>query len=166
MNEIEFLCLNQVNPEKFMVVVNEDALRTHLIDHPYFDTTSIQAWMEDKIKIDSIHGCRIRAVFIDGALAGWCGIQPDDNGFELAIVISQKFWGFGISIFKILMRWAKELGHKEILFHLLESRPEYRALNKIATKVHKTELAGRCFTTYHVSVGQWSRHHHAAQTIA
>ena len=166
MNEIEFLCLNQVNPEEFMVVVNEDALRTHLIDHPYFDATSIQAWMEDKIKTDSIQGCRIRAEFIDGALAGWCGIQPDDNGFELAIVISQKFWGFGISIFKILMRWAKELGHKEILFHLLESRPEYRALNKIATKVHKTELAGRCFTTYHVSVGQWSRHHRAAQTIA
>lgn len=154
MNEIEFLCFDQVNSEDFMVIVNEDSLRTHLIDHPYFDATSLQAWMEHKISMDAMQGCRIRAVCIDGALAGWCGIQPDDNGFELAIVISQKFWGFGIPIFKTLMCWARELGHKEILFHLLESRPEYKALNKMSTKVYKTEIAGRCFTTYHVAVSE------------
>ncbi|POP52340.1 GNAT family N-acetyltransferase [Zhongshania marina] len=153
MSEIEFLCFNQVNPEDFLGVVNEDSLRTHLIDHPYFDVASLQAWMEDKIKMDAVQGCRIRAVYIGGVLAGWCGIQPDDNGFELAIVISQKFWGFGIPIFKVLMCWANEMGHKEILFHLLESRPEYKALNRISTKVHKTEQLGRCFTSYHVPVG-------------
>jgi hypothetical protein len=153
MSEIEFLHFNQVNPEDFLGVVNEDSLRTHLIDHPYFDVASLQAWMEDKIKVDAVQGCRIRAVYIGGVLAGWCGIQPDDNGFELAIVISQKFWGFGIPIFKVLMCWANEMGHKEILFHLLESRPEYKALNRISTKVHKTEQLGRCFTSYHVPVG-------------
>ncbi len=153
MSEIEFLHFNQVNPEDFLGVVNEDSLRTHLIDHPYFDVASLQAWMEDKIKVDAVQDCRIRAVYIGGVLAGWCGIQPDDNGFELAIVISQKFWGFGIPIFKVLMCWANEIGHKEILFHLLESRPEYKALNRISTKVHKTEQLGRCFTTYHVPVG-------------
>lgn len=153
MSEIEFLCFNQVNPEDFLGVVNEDSLRTHLIDHPYFDVASLQAWIEDKIKVDAVQGCRIRAVYIGGVLAGWCGIQPDDNGFELAIVISQKFWGFGIPIFKVLMCWANEIGHKEILFHLLESRPEYKALNRISTKVHKTEQLGRCFTSYHVPVG-------------
>jgi|TARA_Y100000814_G_scaffold174817_1_gene127733 hypothetical protein len=154
MSEIEFLCFNQVNPEDFMAVVNEDSLRTHLIDHPYFDAASLQEWMGDKIKVDAIEGCRIRAVYIGGVLAGWCGIQSDDNGFELAVVISQKFWGFGIPIFKVLMCWANELGHKEILFHLLESRPEYKALNKMATKVHKTEQLGRYFTTYHIPVGK------------
>ncbi|MES9826508.1 MAG: hypothetical protein ABW127_18965 [Candidatus Thiodiazotropha endolucinida] len=154
MSQIEYLCFNQVNPQDFMAILNEDSLRTHLVDHPYFDTTSLQAWIVDKTNIDALHGCRIRAVYIDGALAGWCGIQPDDNGFELAIVISQKFWGFGIPIFKTIMCWAKELGHKEILFHLLETRPEYKALIKMSTKVYKTELAGRCFTTYHVKVGE------------
>jgi len=154
MSEIEFLRFNQVNPDEFMGIVNQDSLRTHLIDHPYFDETSLQTWMEEKIKTDAMHGCRIRAVYIGGVLAGWCGIQPDDNGFELAIVISKKFWGFGIPIFKRLMFWAKELGHKEILFHLLESRPEYKVLNKMSTKVHKTELSGRCFTTYHVAVDE------------
>ncbi len=79
--------------------------------------------MEGKIQTGALSGCRIRAIYIDGKLAGWYGIQPDDNGFELAIVLSEKFWGFGITIFKIMMCWAKELGHKEIVFHLLDSRP-------------------------------------------
>ncbi|TCK02656.1 N-acetyltransferase [Marinobacterium mangrovicola] len=154
MSEIEFHSFKQVSPEDFMEILNEDSLRTHLIDHPYFDSVSVQAWMDEKINVDSIQGCRIRAVYIDGDLAGWCGIQPDDNRFELAIVISQKFWGFGISIFKSLMRWADEIGHKEVLFHLLDSRPEYKALNKMASKVHKTELLGRCFTTYYIPIGK------------
>ncbi len=152
MSEIAFLCFDQVVPEDMMEVINEDSLRTHLIEHPYFDIFSTQEWMNSKIKTDAAHGCRIRAVYIEGVLAGWCGIQPDDNGFELAIVISQRFWGFGISIFKTLLLWAKELGHSSVVFHLLESRPEYKALNKISTKIHKTELAGRSFTTYHVLV--------------
>jgi hypothetical protein len=153
MSEIEYFGFDEVNPEDFLEIVNEDALRTHLIDHPYFDRTSVQAWMKDKISIDTKQGCRVRAVYIDGVLAGWCGIQPDDKGFEIAIVISKRFWGFGLPIFRTLMGWASDLGHKEILFHLLDSRPVYKALNKMSTKVHTTELAGRCFTTYYFSVG-------------
>jgi hypothetical protein len=53
------------------------------------------------------------------------------------------------------MCWAKELGHQEIIFHLLETRPEYKALKRKATKVQKTELLGRRFTTYFISVDKW-----------
>lgn len=150
--EIEFVSFNQIEPEDLLLVLNEDALRKHLVDHAHFDSTGIRKWMQDKIKLDSHLGCRIRAVYIRGSLAGWCGIQPDSDSYELAIVISQRFWGSGIAIFKTLMCWADELGHKEVRFHLLESRPEYRALNKIANKVDKTELLGRSFTTYYISV--------------
>ncbi|WDE00337.1 hypothetical protein [Thalassomonas actiniarum] len=155
MTKVDFVSFNQVNPEEFLPVVNEQGVRKHLIDHENFTSISIREWINEKLKTEHLDGCRIRAIYIDGALAGWCGILPDDNGFELAVVISQKFWGVGISIFKTLMLWAKELGHKEILFHLLDSRPEYKALNKMSTKVHKTELLGRCFTTYYISVDKW-----------
>ncbi|WP_281559960.1 N-acetyltransferase [Thalassomonas sp. RHCl1] len=154
MSNIEYLTFEQVDPKNLMDIVNEDSLRAHLIHHPYFDITSIQTWIEDKIETDALRGCRIRVVSIDGALAGWCGIQPDENGFEIAIVISQKFWGAGIPIFKTLQCWAGELGHKEVLFHLLDTRREYKALAKMATKVCRTQLLGRSFTTYYFSVGQ------------
>lgn len=152
MSIIEYLAFEQVDPKDLMVIANKDSLRAHLIHHPYFDITSIQTWIENKIEIDALQGCRVRAVSIDGILAGWCGIQPDENGFEIAIVISQKFWGSGISIFKTLMCWASELGHKEVLFHLLDTRRQYKALAKMATKVRRTQLSGRSFTTYYFSV--------------
>lgn len=152
MCDIDYLSFKQVDPKGLMDVVNDDSLRTHLIDHPYFDEKSIQAWIEEKIKTDAMQGCRVRVVSIDGTLAGWCGIQPDGSGFEIAIVISQRFWGCGIPIFKTLMLWAGELGHKEVLFHLLDTRREYKLLAKKATKVHRTQLLGRNFTTFHFSV--------------
>lgn len=154
MCNINYLSFKDVDPKELMGIVNEDSLRSHLIDHPYFDLTSMQAWIEDKIKTDGLRGCRVRVVSIDGVLAGWCGIQPDENGFEIAIVISQRFWGSGIQIFKTLMLWADELGHREVQFHLLDTRREYKALAKMATKVHRTQFLGRNFTTYHLSVGQ------------
>lgn len=76
MSKIEYLFFDQVKPEDFISIINEDSLRIHLIEHPYFDATSVRVWMEDKIKLDATNGCRIRAVYIDGMLAGWCGIQP------------------------------------------------------------------------------------------
>ncbi len=154
MSNIEYLSFKQVDPKDLMAVVNEDSLRAHLVNHPHFNIRSIQAWIEDKNATDAVQGCRVRVVCIDGALAGWCGIQPDDDGFEIAIVISQRFWGSGIPIFKTLMLWANELGHKQVLFHLLDTRREYKALAKMATKVQRTQLLGRNFTTYHLSVGQ------------
>ena len=154
MCNIEYLSLMAVDRKDLASVLNEYSLRTHLIDHPHFDITSIQAWIVDKIKVDALPGCRVRVVSIDGVLAGWCGIQPDDCGFEMTIVISRRFWGSGIPIFKTLLLWAGELGHKQVLFHLLDTRREYKALAKMASKVDRTRISGRSFTTYHLSVGQ------------
>lgn len=152
MDNITFVDFSHINTKDLLPIVNKDSLRKHLIDHEKFTTTSLQEWINEKLAIDACKGCRIRAIYINDNLAGWCGIQPDQKGFELAIVISQQFWGAGILIFKTLMLWAKELGHNEVLFHLLDSRPEYKSLKRMATKVHKTELLGRCFTTYTIAV--------------
>ena len=130
MNKIEYIHFSQVNPEELLEILNDTLLRKHLVAHAVFDTFSIREWMDQKNQSDSIPGCRVRAVSIDGELAGWCGIQPDDGGFEIAVVLSRRFWGSGISVFKALMHWARELGHQEIKFHLLETRPEYTFLKK------------------------------------
>lgn len=154
MSSIEFPSLSQVDPNALMSVLNEDVLRVHLVDHDYFDAESIRAWVEGKTKVDAQPGCRIRAVQIDGDVAGWCGIEPDDGSFELSIVIAQRFWGSGLSIFRTLVKWADELEHKEVLFRLLDSRREYKMLKKMAKRVDQSEWSGRQFTTYHFSVEQ------------
>lgn len=159
MTAIDFIEFTHIPPEEFLPVLNDQSVRKHLIDHEAFTPASIREWIHEKCAIDSLKGCRIRGIYIHGVLAGWCGIQPDENGFELAIVLSQQFWGVGRSVFTAVMCWADELEHKEVLFHLLDSRPEYRALKKISTKVRKTELLGRSFTTYYISVPKWHEKH-------
>ena len=154
MTEINYSSLKSVDFGELLEILNEKSLRRHLIDHPYFDRKSLAEWVESKTNIDKKAGCHVKAVYINGELAGWCGIQPDEKGFEIAIVLSKKFWGFGFSIFKTLKFWAKEEGHKEMLFHLLDSRPRYNWLNKIADRVQKTELAGCYFTTYYFSIDE------------
>jgi len=155
MNKIKLLSFDQVDPEDLLLVVNDQVLRAHLVDHAYFDSVTINDWMNGKVQMDSMPGCRIRAVFIGEILAGWCGVQSDGNAFEIAIVISKQFWGLGISIFSTLIGWSKELGHREFRFHLLDTRPEYKVIKKLATKVLKTELMGRHFTTYIISIDNW-----------
>jgi len=155
MSDFDFIDFNRVNPEGFISILNDDLLRKHLIDHAYFDMTTIREWMKKKAQINSMPGCRIRAVLIEGDLKGWCGIQPDDSGFEIAIVITKDAWGSGLSIFKEMMCWAKTLGHKEIIFHLLDTRPNYKFIERKAVRVKKTELVGRIFTSYIIAVDRY-----------
>lgn len=152
MNNIAFRQFAEVSAEAMASLLNEDSLRTHLIEHPYFDAETVQAWMDEKTAVDAEAGCRIRAVMVGGELAGWCGIQPDDEGVELAVVISQRYWGAGVAVFKVMLSWARELGHEHVRFHLLDSRRDYRALRAMASSVTESQMLGRTFTTYCIPV--------------
>ncbi|MGK4472852.1 hypothetical protein [Aeromonas molluscorum] len=85
---MKFIPFDDVSAEDFLPLLNDETLRKHLIDHPIFDAAGVRAWMEEKRRIDALPGCRVRAVLIDGALVGWCGLQPDEEGVEIAIVIA------------------------------------------------------------------------------
>ncbi|WP_461607390.1 GNAT family N-acetyltransferase [Aeromonas rivipollensis] len=113
---------------------------------------TVRRWMEEKMAIDALPGCRVRAVLINGRLAGWCGLQPDEEGIEIAIVIARAGWGRGLAIFNEMMGWARSMDHQEVVFHLLGTRPLYKSLARRATRVTKTTLSGHPFTTYYFSV--------------
>lgn len=152
MKAIHYREFQNIRSDDFLPLLNAPSLRTHLVAHPEFDSASIADWVKYKIELDAAPGCRIRAVYVDDVLAGWCGIQPDENGHELAIVIGPAFWGVGLRVFRDMMLWAAELGHSELVFHLLETRPEYRFLRKRASRVQVSELWGRQFTSYFIAV--------------
>ena len=157
MKKISYVSFREVNTLDWLKILNEPVLRRHLVEHDIFNETTINNWVKSKLDVDAREGCRVRAIYIDKELAGWCGIQPDDNGYELAIVLANLYWGTGISIFKTMMNWAKELGHHEVLFHLLDSRREYKALKKFANKINQSQLLNRHFVSYYISVNQWHK---------
>ena len=152
MDGIEYIKLSEVNPAEFVPLLNKQKIRKHLINHPLFDVETAKAWLEAKVEVDSYQGCKVRAIFVDKQLAGWCGIQLEDEKYEIAIVIDDDYWGLGIKIFREIMSWAKELGHKTVFIHFLHTRPEYKFLRKISKNVYESELLGSKFTTYELAV--------------
>jgi len=149
---IKYVAFSEINPEDFIPVLNEAAIRDHLVAHDLFDADSIGAWVEDKIANDAIAKCRIRGIYCDNTLVGWCGIQKDDAHYEIAIVIAQSVWGIGGRVFDAMMGWAREFGHEQVVIHLLETRPVYQFLKRRAIKTQATTMLGRCFVTYYIAV--------------
>jgi len=149
---ISYSEIHEVNPNDFIELLNSKKTREHLIEHEPFDSETINTWIKSKEKVNATKGCKIRAISCDNELAGWCGIQYESGKYEIAIVINDKFWGIGKNVFQEIMCWAKELGHNKVEIHLLESRPEYKFLQKISTNVFESQVLGRKFITYQLDV--------------
>lgn len=150
--ELHYLPLDEADPSELIALLNQPRVRTHLVEHVAFDRASIARWVAAKMDVDNTPGCRVRAVMVKGRLAGWCGIQPDEGGYEIGIVLADEFWGAGKPIFIDMMAWAREFGHEEVRIHLLETRREYRFLQRLASRVDGSMLMGRNFRTYHLPV--------------
>lgn len=149
---ITYRPLNSVAPSDLLALMNDSDIRTHLIEHPLFDLTSLAQWVDDKVQVDTQPHCRVVAIFINDQLAGWGGIQPDDDNYEIAIILAKPFWGLGVRIFKDMLNWAHTSGLTQIVIHLLNTRKDYRFLKKAATSVTRRQLMGHEFTTYQLAL--------------
>ena len=148
---VTYASLGEVSQTELLHLMNNEKLREHLVDHPKFTEETLKLWGAEKTRIDVADGYRVRAILVNGNIAGWCGIQPDGEGAELAIILSSSYWGSGLRVFRDMIRWSRELGHQEVVFHLLETRRKYRALEKMAKEVKESEWMGRKFRTYILS---------------
>lgn len=145
--------LDRSPTEEWLELLNSDLVRRHLIQHPKFTTETVKIWLQSKILKDQEPGCRLRAIQSDGKLVGWCGIQIEDNNYELALILSPSHWGRGREVVIQVLKWAQELGHKQLLAHLPQSRPQTKALEKLfGQPIGKTSIQGYDFNTYNVEI--------------
>lgn len=152
MNQISYCNLRDISISDWLELLNSARVREHLIEHDIFDEKKLQLWLDEKERVNGLQGCCVRAVEKSGEFVGWCGIQSTDNEFELAIILSDKHWGAGKQVFRELMQWAKELGHKEVVVNLLDTRREYEFLKRLAKEVCEREVMSRQFTQYRLVV--------------
>lgn len=155
MNNLAFVKLEQVDLNAMLDILNKESTRTHLIKHKVFDLSDVERWISNKLEVDAMAGCKVRAIELDGVLAGWCGIQQEQGEFELAVVIDEPHWGLGKHIFKEMMQWAVEMEHKTVFIHLLKTRRKYKFLEKVANEVSDLTLMGALFTSYELDVTSW-----------
>lgn len=144
--------LEEIDAEELRLLLNENRIREHLVEHKLFDSDSVKAWIKEKIDVNSESGCRVRGIMSNDCLAGWCGIQLENGRYEIALVLGSQHWGIGKQVFNDMMHWAEQLGHEDVFIHLLDTRPEYKFLRKISKKMFHSQQHGRKFTTYQVPV--------------
>lgn len=152
MKHIKYVDFQDLNRIELLNILNKERVREHLVVHDEFDETSFDEWVKEKIKVNTTCGCKVKGIKINGAVAGWCGIQLENGSYELAIVLDVTYWGVGVSVFKEVMRWASESGHSEVVLHLFNTRPEYRFLRKMASRVYESTIFGQKYTRYELRV--------------
>lgn len=152
MKEIEYTNLQDLDQSELLSILNTEKIREHLVAHEHFNKQSLANWVSDKVKVDSTKGCKVRGIRLNGIVAGWCGIQYENESYELAIVLSAKCWGIGTYVFKDMMEWASELGHSHVVLHLFNTRPDYKFLEKMASRVYESTIFGQNYTSYELRV--------------
>jgi hypothetical protein len=152
MKNIEYTSLREIDRMELLKVLNKKKIREHLVSHDEFDEASLEKWIIEKTKVDSCKGCVVKGVKVDAYVAGWCGIQFENGTFELAIILDEEYWGIGISVFKDTMKWAYELGHSQIVLHLFNTRPEYKFLRKMASRIYESTMFGQKYISYELRV--------------
>jgi RimJ/RimL family protein N-acetyltransferase len=161
---IRYLSFDEADVDRLFQVLNNPAVRKHLIEHPIFDRVTFAQWVEGKRDIDRLSGCRIRGVELDGKIVGWCGVQggPTTEGvdleinapeggvrYDIGIILEPSAWGVGPKIFRDMIDWAIELGHREIYIYLLDSRRAARPLLRYGFKEFgMITMLGRTFRAY------------------
>lgn len=152
MKNIEYSNLQDLNQIELLEMLNKRKVRKHLVPHNEFNQALLEEWVVSKAKMNSSKGCKVRGIKVNGSVGGWCGIQFEKESYELALVLDEEYWGIGVGIFKEVMRWASELGHSIVVLHLLNTRPEYKFLRKMASRVYESKMFGQKYTSYELKV--------------
>ncbi|KTD62160.1 GNAT family N-acetyltransferase [Legionella spiritensis] len=99
--------LKLVDKNLIIELLNNPIVQRHMpLSSQGFDEKQYNTFIASKEDIWEKHGFGPWAYFIDGNFAGWGGIQPDEENFELALVLSPAYWGYGKKIYKDMIEEA------------------------------------------------------------
>lgn len=97
---LEFVPLGAVAVERLVELMNLEAVARHLpLLRGGFSIDDCRAFLADKQRLWDEHGYGPWAFLVDGAFAGWGGLQPERGEADFALVLHPDFWGWGRRIF-------------------------------------------------------------------
>ena len=133
MPALELIPLHQVALDDLVALMNAPRVGAHLplLTEP-FTPEGARAFLAAKRRIWDEHGYGPWAFLVDGALAGWGGLQPEGGDADLALVLHPRAWGWGRRIFERVVAEAfGAMGLESITALLPPSRPNARAITRL-----------------------------------
>jgi [ribosomal protein S5]-alanine N-acetyltransferase len=123
---IEKKKLQLVDKDLIIGLFNDPLVKRHMpLSSEGFDENQYNDFISKKEEIWNRLGFGPYAYFIKNTFIGWGGIQPDEADYELALVLSPRYWGYGKQIYCDLIQEAfveRNLESVTILFPLSRTK--------------------------------------------
>ncbi len=151
MENIEFKRLPEVSPVDIIELMNHPKVRAQMpLTKDNFDENDCVEFISKKEALWKEHGFGPWAFFIGTRFIGWGGIQPEMGEVDLALVLHPNYWGFGKSIFHIILKKAfEDMGLDSVVILLPPTRTRIRAIYQLGFRKEKTiELNGEPFILF------------------
>ncbi len=143
--DIEFKNLNEVDKTAIIDLMNNELVRRQMpLLKGEFTEVSCQRFIAAKERLWAEHGYGPWAFLIDGAFAGWGGLQPEEGEVDLALVLHPDFWGTGKALYKEIIRRAfEEMNMDSVTVLFPPSRTRIQGFLRLGFKEDKVMEVGK-----------------------
>jgi len=133
MDEIEFVQLFEIRQEQIIDLMNNEMVGKQLpLLAGGFSVENCQTFLKAKQQLWEVHGYGPWAFLINGAFAGWGGLQPEHGDADFALVLHPEFWGWGRKIFnKVKDRAFNQMNLSSITILFPPSRSNSKAITRL-----------------------------------
>lgn len=148
---IEFRKLSAVPLEELVALFEDDDVRRHLpLAREPFTRQMCERFVVAKERMWHEHGYGPWAFYVDGAFAGWGGLQPEGGDADLGLILHRRYWGIGMVLAREILRRAfEEMALTSVIVLLPPSRTRTRALTRLGFRADgELEIDGARFLRY------------------
>lgn len=153
--KIELKRLTDINTSDLIELMNQPLLQRHMpLLGDSFGEEECITFVDAKGKLWDEHGYGPWAFVVDGELAGWGGLQPEDGDAGIGLVIHPRFWGIGPELCKRIIRIGFEDMQLESLTMIFLQRAAAKG-GPLESAIDKRGPLRHC--TIGQSLGAWWR---------
>jgi ribosomal-protein-alanine N-acetyltransferase len=149
---ISFAPLSSIGLEELRALTSDRQVVLHmpLAGPEPMSPDELRDWVAGKEAITREHGFGPQAILLDGELGGWGGIEPDEAGASISLVLSPAFWGHGRQILDVLLEEAfGRLALPYVLVEFPPTRTKVRGLLRLGFReVGGRTIEGERFVVY------------------
>lgn len=132
-NRVIFTRLTTILPAAIINLMNDPAVRRHLpLARGEFGDVECAHFIANKERMWEEHGFGPWAFVLDDEFIGWGGLQLEGDDVDVGLVLNQKYWGAGPTLYRRILTYAfEELGIDSVTALLPPSRTRVSALRRL-----------------------------------
>ncbi|HEH9399728.1 TPA: hypothetical protein SIA35_001720 [Aeromonas sobria] len=153
---IEFKRLTDISPGDIIALNSNPLVLRHMpLSDGVFDEEKCRAWVQEKDLQWEMYGYGPWAFLVDGAFAGWGGLQYESGDADLALVLHPKYWGAGKIIYnKIINRAFFQMRLESVTILLPPTRTRVKGVLRQGFKLEgDITIGGERFIRYRLYRG-------------